>query len=115
VPRRKPQEVSQTVSKMPPAFNREERENQLIALAYNLAEQRLLDGTASAQEVAYLLKAGSTRDRLERRLMEKQDELMAAKAAAIQSQKTMEEAYTKALAAMRRYQGSYGDDDEDLQ
>lgn len=117
MPRKKAVETppKESLPTTPPAFSREEREDRLIALAYDVAEKRLLNGTASAQEIAYLLKAGSTRERIERQLMKKQDELMATKADDIKSRKTMEEAYTAALAAMRRYQGAYGDDvDEDL-
>ena len=42
-----------------PALHPENREMQLTALAYDAAEQRLRDGTASAQEIVYFLKLGS--------------------------------------------------------
>ena len=48
-----------------PALSPEARENQLIALAVDLVEQRLIDGTASSQETTHFLKLGSTKNQLE--------------------------------------------------
>ena len=39
-----------------PAITPQERENELIMLAYDVAEQRLRDGSASSQIVTQLLK-----------------------------------------------------------
>lgn len=47
------------------ALTPEGRENQLIDLAVSLVEKRLLEGTASSQEVTTILKLGTTRARLE--------------------------------------------------
>ena len=44
--------------KIRPALSPEARENQLIDLAVNLAEQQLLDGTASSQVITHFLKLG---------------------------------------------------------
>ena len=98
--------------KMRPASTPEGRENQLIALAIDLVEQRLLDGTASSQETTHFLKLGTTKARLEKDILEKQKELITAKTEAIKSQKKMEEVYEKALAAMQRYSG-YGEPDDE--
>ena len=43
-----------------PALDPESRENQLISLAVNLAEEKLRDGTASNQLIVHYLKLGST-------------------------------------------------------
>ena len=51
--------------KMRPALTPEARENQLISLAVDLVEQRLIDGTASSQETTHFLKLGSMKNRLE--------------------------------------------------
>jgi hypothetical protein len=88
-----------------PALTPEARENQLIALAVDLVEQRLRDGTASSQEVVQVLKLGTTRERLEKELLVKQKELMDAKAKALQSSDEIKQLYKDALQAMRIYAG----------
>ena len=42
-----------------PALTPEARENQLISMAVDLAEQQLIDGTASSQVITHYLKLGS--------------------------------------------------------
>ena len=54
--------------KIRPALTPEARENQLIYLATNLAEQQLLDGTASSQVITHYLKLGSTKERIEKEI-----------------------------------------------
>lgn len=103
--------VSKTPSATPkrklnPATTLEDRENQLIALAYDVAEERLRDGTATSQEVTHFLKLGSTKDRIEKEILERQKDLITAKTEALQSQKRLEEMFTNAMAAFRTYSGS---------
>ena len=97
--------------KMRPALTPESRENQLISLAVDLVEQRLIDGTGSAQEVTHFLKLGTAKERLEREKLEEENKLLRAKTENLQSQKKMEEMYEQALNAMRDYSGQ-GDPDE---
>ena len=78
---------SDPVKKIRPALTPEARENQLIALAVDLVEQRLLDGTASSQETTHFLKLGSMRNRLEMEKLEEENRLLKAKTESIQSQK----------------------------
>lgn len=89
----------------PPAKTVEGRENQLISLAVDLAEKQLLDGTASSQVISHYLKIGSTKERLEKQILEKQKDLLVAKTEAIQSAKKIEELYKNALDAMKNYGG----------
>lgn len=89
----------------------EARENQLIALAVDLAEKQLLEGTASAQVITHYLKLGSTKEHLEQEIMEKQKELMEAKTESIKSAKRVDELYTQAMDAMRRYSGRRSEED----
>lgn len=96
---------------MRPALTPESRENQMISLAMDLAEQQLRDGTASSQLITEFVKRGSTKARLEREILAEQKELMVAKTEALQSAKRIEELYTNALDAMRNYSGQ-GDPDE---
>lgn len=87
------------------ATSPEVREQQLIAAAYDLAERRIREGTASAQEVTTFLKLGSSRERLEQERLSRENVLLEAKAEMIASQKRVEELYGAALNAMRSYAG----------
>lgn len=102
-------------SKQPPGTTPEARENQLIALAADLAERQMRDGTASAQVVTHFLKLGSSTERLEQLKKKHEVDLLQAKAEAMESAKQVEVLYGKALNAMRRYSGQdapEGEDDE---
>ena len=101
-----------TPKKIRPALDPAARENQMIALAMDLVEQRLLDGTATSQEVTHFLKLGTERERLERERLRVENELSRAKKEALASQKRMEELYSEAIAAMKRYAG-HGDEVEE--
>ena len=83
----------------------EARENQLIALAYDLVEQRLRDGTATSQETTHFLKMGSTKERLEKQILEEEKKLKQAKTEAIERDKRIEALYAEAIAAVKRYRG----------
>ena len=94
-----------------PAITPEARENQMISLAMDLAEQQLRDGTASSQLITEFVKRGSTKARLEKEILREQKELMAAKTESMKSAKRIEELYEDAIKAMRNY-GGHGDADE---
>lgn len=96
-----------------PATTPEGRENQLISLAIDLVEKRLIEGTASSQETTHFLKLASTKSRLENDILERQKELITAKTEALQASKRMEELYANAIKAMQHYSGNGGDYDED--
>jgi len=89
----------------PRATTAEGRENQLIAMAEDLAEKQLEAGTASSQVITHYLKLASSRERLEQTRIEQDIALTAAKTAALASAQRIEETYTKALDAMRAYSG----------
>lgn len=97
--------------KIRPALTPEARENQLISLAIDLVEQRLIDGTASSQETTHFLKLASSKARIEKEILEKQKDLISAKTENLQSAKRIEELYTNALNAMRNYSGNGEPDD----
>ena len=99
--------------KIRPALTPEARENQLISLAIDLVEQRLLDGTASSQETTHFLKLASRKAKLENELLEAQTEMAKAKKEALQSQKRSEELFTEAIKAFRNYSGQDDEPDED--
>lgn len=99
-----------------PATTPEGRENQLVSLAVDLAEQQLVEGTASAQVISHYLKLGSTRERLEQERLVQENQLVRAKVEAMASTKRIEELYEVALNAMRTYAGQDTielDDDDD--
>lgn len=104
----KPSDGDMPVRKRRKALTPEARENQLIALAIDLVEQRLLNGTASSQETTHFLKLGSTEARVRKQLLEEQAKLAAAKSEAIQSAKDAEKLYSEAIEAMMRYSGNAG-------
>lgn len=97
----------QTESKitMRPATTPEARENQMVALAVDLAERQLREGTASSQVITHYLKLATTKERIEREILEKQKELIEAKTDNLQSAKNVEKLYKSALDAMRLYSG----------
>lgn len=103
--------ASDSSKKIRPALTPEARENQLIALAVDLVEQRLLDGTASSQETTHFLKLGSMKNRLEMEKLKEENKLLQAKTESIQSAKRVEELYAEAINAMRRYSGNGGNDE----
>lgn len=105
--------TSEPVKKIRPALTPEARENQMISLAVDLVEQRLLNGTASSQETTHFLKLGSSKAKLELEKMKIENELTKAKIDLAKSQKNSEELYIKALEAMKRYGGHGGDQDDD--
>lgn len=95
-----------------PALTPEARENQLIYLATELAEQQLRDGTASSQVITHYLKLGSSKEKIEKEILERQKELITAKTEALQSAKHIEELYANAINAMKSYSGQGGTIDE---
>lgn len=102
-----------------PAITPEGRENQLIALAMDLVEQRLRDGTASSQETTHFLKLGSQRNQLEVEKLKKETELLTVKKESLESSARVEKLYSDAMEAMKAYSGQndeiiLGDEDDNL-
>lgn len=99
--------------KRPPATTPEARENQMISLAFDLAERQLADGSASSQVITHYLKLATTREKLEKEKLELEKTLLQARTDNIASAKKVEELYTNALSAMRSYQGKEDEDEFD--
>lgn len=97
----------------PPARTPEEQEKRMISMAMDLAEKQLSEGTATSQVMTHFLKLGTSLAVLEKEKLERENELLAAKAESLQSQKRIEELYKQAIEAMQVYSGSVMDKDED--
>lgn len=120
MPRRKennavtPTDISETRQRRK-ARTEEGRENQMIALAINKVEERMMNGTASSQEYVHYLKLAANRktQRLENEKLELELELVKAKTEALQSAKRNEELFEQAIKHMTIYQGHGEPDDYD--
>ena len=89
-----------------PATTPEARENELISMAADLAEEQIEGGTASSQVITHFLKLGSSRERLEQQRIRHENELSQVKKEALESGRRVEEMYKNALDAMRSYSGA---------
>ena len=103
---------SDSDKKRRPALTPEARENQMIALAVDLAEKQLIEGTASSQVITHFLKLGSTREKLEKERLVEENRLLKAKTKAVEDTEETKVLYEQALKAMRMYAGQ-GDMEDD--
>lgn len=101
-----------SVKKRAPGRTPEARENQLISLAYDVAESRMRDGTASSQLVCTFLNLATTKARLEQDLLREKVGLAKAQTEATKSQKNIEEMFKAATEAMKNYRPSDSDEEE---
>lgn len=97
--------TSEPAKRSRPALTPEARENQLISLAIDRAEQQLLDGTASSQVITHYLKLGSSKERLEKERLQHENELLKAKTQSLLAGQRSDEMYEQALKAFTRYSG----------
>lgn len=88
----------------------EERENEMIGYAMDLAEEQLRSGTASAQVIVHFLKLGSTREQAELDMIRRKTENLDAKTESIRQGGHIEELYAEAMRAMREYKGLDADE-----
>lgn len=96
--------------KRPPSTTPQGRENQVISLAYDVAEQQLLSGIASSQVITHFLKLGTERERLERLKLQQETLLFQARVENLAAAGRIEELYTEAMDAFRGYRPSTDDD-----
>ena len=87
-------------------MTRAAREKYLTKLAYDLAEKKLLDGTASSQLIHDLIVAGSQSEQLKQKRMKAEIKLADAKVASIKAAETSKELYEQAMSALKKYQGN---------
>lgn len=96
-----------------PATTPEARENELIALAQDVAERQMREGTASSQVITSFLKLGTTRERLEQQRLKYEVELLQTKREHLESLGRTEDLHKEAIKAMRSYQGVEDPDDDE--
>lgn len=89
----------------------EGRERQNIALAENLAEQKLRDGTASSQLIVHYLKLGTAKEQLEQEKLKRENELLEAKKDNLETEQKSAELFEKALKAFTSYSGGVYNDE----
>jgi len=78
----------------------------MISLAFDLVEQRLRDGTASATETVALMKLGSSRERLEQQRIGYENELLVVKKEAMEASVKSDELFREAMDYFRAYTGN---------
>lgn len=110
--RRTPQESSESLRR--PAATPDDRENQLIYLASELAEKQIREGTASAQVITHFLKLGSSRERLEKQKLQYEAELLQVKRDSIEQAGKLQELYADAMRAFGTYNGSHQQVEEEF-
>ena len=98
--------------RMRQARSPEERELQMMALAVDLSEQRLREGTASSAEIVYWLKQASPQAILERQNLRLQNELLEVKRDAIVREISDNNIYGEAMAVFKGYLPTTSDEDE---
>jgi hypothetical protein len=93
------------IMRLPRARTPEAREQQLAALAYDLAEKQFLEGSASSQVIVHFLKVGSLREKRELEKLKQDTILTEAKVKDLQNVEEMKQLYVDAMDAMRGYAG----------
>lgn len=106
-------DANETVKRRPPATTPQARENQLIAMAYDAAEEQIRSGHATSQLLTHFLKLGTAREDLERQKLEAENKLLHARVEQLASNARVEELLENALDAFRSYRGDAFEEEYD--
>lgn len=101
---RRPRRTAQTA---------EERENYLINLALDRVEERMLNGTATAQEYIQFLRMATAKSRAETEKVQLERDLVKAKTEAIRQQQRTDQMFSDAIKAFKKYSGATNEEDDD--
>lgn len=93
-------------NRKPPANSRAARENQLIDLAMDVAEEQLRSGRATSQVVSHFLKLGSVREEIELEKLRKENALLDSRKNEVDSRAKNGADLEELLDQFRRYKGS---------
>lgn len=104
---KKKESTTKQTRTMRQALTPEAEENQCIHLAMQRAKEQLLDGTASSQVIVHFLKLGSSKEKIEKDILEHQRELISAKTDQIRSTKQPGDLYGEAQDALAGYMGAF--------
>lgn len=96
--------------KLPEARTPEQREQQMINYAIDLAEEQLRNGTASSQVITHYLKLGSMRERLERDRIQTEIDYNRSKIKHIDDLGERDRIASEAIEAMKMYRMPLEDD-----
>lgn len=99
--------------KQTPARTPEAREAQLINLAVDEVERRLMNGTVSSQILTVLLKLATTKYQLEIEKIRSDISLQRAKEQEIEDKVSNSDLYAQALKAFKEYKGDLDEEDYD--
>lgn len=91
--------------KRPPAVTETSKEQRLINMAYNRAEEMLVDGTAPPSIISFFLKLGSSSQKIDNQVKGAQAVLHQNKADALTQESDLKSLTEEALIALRKYQG----------
>lgn len=108
--RQKPSDIGPPLP--PPATTLEGREAQLVDAAFHLAEKRINNETASAQEVVHFLRLGSVQSRLQNDKLKAENEVLKTRVKEMEGRRSGEELMSRALAAFKGYTGEIPIDPE---
>ena len=91
----------------------EERDNQMINLAIEKVEERMLTGKASSQEYVHYLRLAATREtaQLEKEKLALELELVKAKTDALKASSANDVLYRRVVSALGEYRGEHVDED----
>lgn len=89
-----------------PPLTLEASENQMIALATEMAREQIINRTASSQVLVHYLKLGTVKAQQELEILKANTDLARAKTRSIDNAQDQDEMYAKAIEAMTRYKGS---------
>lgn len=111
--RRKQSDEPSEDYKLPPMLTDEGLENFMISTAFQAAYKRMMNGTASSQEITHFLKLGSSKNKKEMQILENQKDLLTAKTKAINDSEDFTKIAKEAMQAMSEYQGRGAQEDEE--
>lgn len=107
MPKRKATQTK--VNRSLPALSPAAKENEMISLAMDCAEQQMRDGTASSAVLVHFLKLGTEKSKVELAKLEHETALLQAKTTALESSARNEELTAKVLDALKLYGGASDD------
>lgn len=80
-------------------------EKRVVTKAYRLVEERIDNNTATAQELTYFLKMGSSQAELEKQMLEEKKKLLEAKTKALADAEDYKRMVHEAMEALTIYKG----------